>query len=113
MREKAPGWPAYNYGRPYGFEEHLRKYGSGVNMLRTVRVAQPQALKRGDILATGERILAEPRQGFNGAVWVKMTGGNNGHWIELPSRIPLALLTEEDNAPDELWKESKRKRRKK
>jgi hypothetical protein len=99
-----PGWPLHRNGsRAYGFEEHLNRLGSGENLLRTARVAQPIALQVGDILATGDRVLSPPRQGFNSSVLVHLTGGFDGHWIDVAPRLPIALLTQEDNAPPELW----------
>jgi hypothetical protein len=87
----------------YGFAEHIRRHGSGDNRLRTERLAQPRALKVGDILATGDRVLSAPEEGANGSVILHLTGGNDGHRIDVPARIPIALLTEGDNAPKELW----------
>jgi len=87
---------------PYGYEEHLQHYGSGDNMLRTPRLSQPGALQVGDVLATGDRVLSLPREGGNGSVLIHLTGGFDGHWIGVPSRIPIALLTKEDNALEAL-----------
>lgn len=100
---KLPG-TQFAKGTSYGFEEFVRRYGSGHNMLRTTRVVQPRALRVGDILATGDRVLSLPREGGNGSVLIHLTGGVNGHWIGVPARIPVALLTEEDNAPKAVWK---------
>ncbi len=91
----------------YGFERHIYEYGSGNNRLRTSRLAQPRALQIGDILATGDRILSAPREGINGNVWIHLAGGCDGHWIELPGRIPIALLTKEDKAPKDLWRRAR------
>ncbi len=93
----------------YGFKEHLIEYGNGANRLRTKRFSQPSALREGDILATGDRVLSKPQQGVNGGIKIHLTGGFDGHWIEVPSRIPLALLTKEDGAPRELWRRAKTK----
>jgi len=99
-----PGWPERNgVGATYGFTEHLRRYGNGDNLLRTPHVAQPQALKVGDVLATGDRVLSPPRSGYNGSVLIHLTGGLKGHWIKVAARIPLALLAEGDDVPAELW----------
>ena len=92
---------------PYGFEEHLRGHGNGANALRTVRVVQPRALEIGDILANGDRVLSLPREGGNGTVLIHLTGGYDGCWIGVPARIPIALLTPEDNAPEELWRQAR------
>ncbi len=89
--------------QPYGYAEILRHDGGGDNALRTSRACQPRALKVGDILAEGSRVLALPREGGNGAVLVKLTQGYEGAWISMPSRIPVALLTAEDKAPAALW----------
>ena len=79
-----------------------------MNRLRTSRLAQPGALEVGDILATGDVVLSTPREGGNGSVMIHLTGGLDGHWISVPARIPIALLTKEDNAPEALWAESKK-----
>ena len=84
---------------PYGYEEYLSRKGDGSNLLRTTRIAQPLALRRGDILANGDRVLATPQNGFNGSVWVLLSGGRNGHWIKMAPRLPIALLVEADDAP--------------
>jgi len=103
MKEKRlPGLPLYNH-KSYGFEEHVREYGHGTNRLRTSRLAQPGALKIGDVLATGDQVLSAPREGGNGSVLIHLTGGTDGHWIGVPARIPVALLTKDDDAPPALW----------
>lgn len=101
--KELPGLPMQHWRKPYGLQEHLREYGNGDNLLRTDRLAQPKALKPGDILATGDEVLSEPREGGNGSVLVHLTGGLDGHWIGVPGRLPIALLTPEDGAPTELW----------
>jgi len=88
--------------RSYGYEEYLKQKGNGSNLLRTDSVAQPRALRRGDVLSNGDRVLATPREGYNGSVWVLLSGGFHGHWIPLPARIPVALLTKTNEAPDAL-----------
>jgi len=75
----------------YGLEEHEKRYGFGYNCLREGKVCQPRALKVGDILATGDEVLSEPREGGNGLVEVHLTGGTKGHWVGVPARIPIAL----------------------
>jgi hypothetical protein len=94
------GSSLYNYGPSLGFKEFLHNRGSGHNRLRTPRLSQPGALKVGDVLATGDSVLSEPREGGNGAVLIHLTGGWHGHWISVPARIPIALLTDEDQIPD-------------
>ena len=92
--EERPGTKLVRVCRPYGLTEHAGRAGLGNNMLRTKHVAQPRALEVGDLLATGDTVLSPPRQGRNGSVWLHLSGGNKGHWIEVPARIPLALSTE-------------------
>ena len=105
MKEKRlPGLPLY-YHESYGFEKHLSEYdGNGINRLRTPRLAQPRALKVGDILATGDKVLSAPREGGNGLVLIHLTGGTDGHWIDVPARVPIALLTKEDKGAATFWK---------
>lgn len=107
-----PSTALYGYGITQTFEEYLKSHGSGTNMLRTTRVCQPGALKPGDILATGDEVLSEPRGAYNGGVFIHLTGGWNGHWIDVPARIPIALLADDDDAPEEIrtlatqWRQS-------
>jgi hypothetical protein len=75
----------------YGLDEWERKKGSGDNRLRTGWAAQPRALQVGDVLATGDEILAEPAEAGSGRVTITLAGGRDGHKIEVPSRIPIAL----------------------
>lgn len=79
----------------YGLDEWEVKKGSGDNRLRTEWAAQPWALQVGDVLATGDEILTEPTEAGNGGVTIKLTGGRDGHEIEVPSRIPIALAVGE------------------
>lgn len=88
--------------QPMDYPEFIRERGSGKNRLRTDRFSQPTALKKGDILASGDRLLSHPREGGNGAVLLHLTGGFHGHWISVPARIPIALLTLKDHAPTDL-----------
>ena len=96
------GTELYHNGGPIGYEEYIRNRGSGHNLLRTMRFSHPGVLKNGDVLANGDRLLSPPREGGNGAVLLHLTGGFDGHWISVPARIPIALLTKEDGAPPEL-----------
>lgn len=75
----------------YGYHAHQKKYGSGENLYRTATFAQPLALEVGDILVTGDEVLAPPKLGFNGSVLITLTGGFDGHEISVPSRIPIAI----------------------
>ena len=93
--KRLPGIKLRKWSLPYGIEEHVRYYdGTGTNMLRTEHVAQPSALQAGDILATGDKLLSPPREAGNGGVWLHLSGGRDGHWIDVPARIPLALQSE-------------------
>lgn len=92
------GTKLYDYGPPLNLKEFIQKKGSGECRLRTNFLAQPGALKKGDILADGSRVLSEPRDGGNGSVLLHLTGGFDGAWISVPARIPIALLTKEDEA---------------
>ena len=91
-----PGPPLYHYGTQYGFERHLQEYGNGTNCLRTERLAQPTALKPGDILATGIKVIFAPTQGYNSIPLLLTEEGWPNHWIGVASRIPIALQTAED-----------------
>lgn len=90
MQERGPGLLLYDYGYTYEFERHLREYGNGTNRLRTNRLSQVGALKKGDKLSTGDVVLSNPRYAGNGGVWL-----NIGVWYNIPSRIPIALFTPE------------------
>ena len=72
-------------------EEYLREVGSGSCNLRTKTAAQPGALCKGDRLATGEKLISEPREGGNGQVLLHLQGGTYGAWIPVAARIPIAL----------------------
>ncbi len=74
-------------------------------MRNSDRFAQPATLVPGDILANGDRVLSEPREGGNGSVLIHLTGGYHGHWVGVPARIPIALLHPDDGAPPELVKD--------
>jgi hypothetical protein len=93
---------AFSTSYPMGYADFVRERGSGHNLLRTTRFSQPRALLKGDILSTGDKLLSEPREGGNGSVLLHLTGGFDGHWIGVPARIPIALLTPEDGSPPEL-----------
>ncbi len=91
------GMPLQRYGRTLTLEEYAT--GNGDNYLRTAQLAQPSALRKGDILATGCEVLSEPREGGNGSVLIHITGGFNGAWIDVASRIPIALSTPSRRVP--------------
>lgn len=62
-------------------------------MLRTERLVQPHAIREGDVLATGCRVLERPREAGNGGVWIHLQGEGGDHWVRVASRIPIALQT--------------------
>ena len=96
-----PGIPLYCH-QPYGASEYLHNKGNGTNAFRAPRFAQPNVLKANDILANGDMVLSEPREGGNGSVLLHLTGGLKGHWVGVPARIPIALLTPDDEEYDAL-----------
>lgn len=77
--------------KPYGVEDLPRHYGSGNNSLRTATCANPSTLVPGDILVNDDVVLSLPKEGGNGSVLIHLTGGTDGHWVGVPSRIPIAL----------------------
>jgi hypothetical protein len=83
-----PGWHHTTTRATYGYKEYLQRMGNGDNLLRTLGIAQPRTIKEGDILATGERVVSQIRLGFNSSVLIELA--ENG-WVEMPSRIPIAL----------------------
>ncbi|MES3031132.1 MAG: hypothetical protein V4697_01825 [Patescibacteria group bacterium] len=89
------GSPLYYHGPPIGWKEYKERGGGYPSILRTKHVAQPSTLKVGDILGTGEEIISPPREGGNGSVLIHLAGGDRGTWLDVPARIPLALLCEE------------------
>lgn len=104
-----PGLQLRNSCESYGFDKHIERYGSGDNMLRTMQLSQPSALRVDDTLATGDKVLSVPRDAGNGGVWIHLSGGFDGHWIRVPARIPIALLSRGDNVPEAVWKLSEEK----
>lgn len=80
------------YGETQTLEERLRQgNGNHGNWLRTECSAQSGALKKGDVLQTGDVVLSEPREGGNGRVLIHLDGGLHGAWMPVPARIPIAL----------------------
>lgn len=76
--------------RPMAHRE-FSSYGNGNNRARLPFAAQPWALKVGDQMVNGDFVLEPPREGGNGSVILKVTGGWKGHEIAVPSRIPIAI----------------------
>ncbi|QQR64832.1 hypothetical protein IPH92_04730 [Candidatus Kaiserbacteria bacterium] len=93
------GLEFYDHHAPYGLTGWVAKRGRGDNFLRTAYAAQPRALKEGDILLTGERVLCPPRDGGNGRVLVKVSGRIRGTWLDFPSGTAIALLPSFENVP--------------
>lgn len=79
------------------FAAYFSGDGSGDNLLRSGRIAQPRTLRDGDILATGYAVVGKPRVGFNSSILICLTlGMYDVRWVSLPPRIPIALEAEED-----------------
>lgn len=78
------------FSRPLAARAY-RSYGNGENRARIPFAAQPRALRIGDQLVSGDFVLAEPREGYNGSVRLLITGGWHGHEIDVPARIPIAI----------------------
>lgn len=88
------GWPLIRYQK-ISLEDWERYGGRHGCPLRAVTFAQPGALEKGDVLATGERLISPPREGGNGAVLLHLSEEGRcdsyGTWIDVPARIPIAL----------------------
>lgn len=96
--------------RPFGMHEWFRlKRLTQDYCLRTANAAHPAVLRVGDVFVTGEVVLAAPRKGFDNIVHVLISSGRNGCWIQIPSYLPIALLTKEDqeSAPSGYVREKK------
>lgn len=90
-KDAPPGWPDGEHVQTYGMEQHRIRYGNGEDLLRTPTVAQPRALRVGDILATGDRVLSPLRRGYNSSVLVHLGNDRGGAWISMAARLPIAL----------------------
>lgn len=88
-----PGSPLYDR-YPYDLTEHKKQYGNGDNALRLEWCCQAGQLKVGDILITGEKVMSPPREGGNGSVLIHIGDQSHAVWIDIPSRIPIALKSE-------------------
>jgi len=95
----APGY-IFPPGQPYGWPGHMQEYGTGSNTLRTPRISQPRMLQSGDILANGQQVLSDPREAGNGGVWVCL-GVLPSAWVRVASRIPIALLADQELPGDD------------
>jgi hypothetical protein len=73
---------------------------------RTKYYCQPAALKPGDIIGNGDEVLALPSR-CRDEVSLVLTGGKEGHCFPVPACIPIALLTDEDNAPEGIWAQAR------
>lgn len=72
----------------YDLITHIeREHGSGTNMLREDTFSQPQALRKGDVLANG-LVIAERNEAGNGG---KELSFDNGSRRVVAARIPLLL----------------------
>lgn len=82
------GMPIAGYGTVQTYEQNV---GKGLFFLRTSTAAQASALRVGDILATGEQVLSEPRCGGDGMILIHLSGGSHGFWLHVPARLPIGL----------------------
>lgn len=88
IEHDVPGWPGKFYNNsPCGLVEFLKR-DSMYCTLRDSLVSQPSAIKKGEILASGEVVTEEPRLGYNSGVLIKLS---YSEWIELAPRLPIAL----------------------
>jgi hypothetical protein len=85
------GMPIVGYGTTQTVAEYEQKVMCGACFLRTDTAAQPSALLVGDILATGEEVLSEPRCGGDGEILIHFSGGAHGVWLHVPARLALGL----------------------
>ncbi|MEI7424718.1 MAG: hypothetical protein WCK10_01205 [Candidatus Staskawiczbacteria bacterium] len=84
-----PGWETKIYDQTYGLIEFMSEEShSGRCMLRTTHAAQPKALRQGDVLATGELVVENPRRGYNSSILIHL---DKTGWVELAPRFPIAL----------------------
>jgi hypothetical protein len=67
-----------------------------------------KAVKKGDILATGELVFSDPDVRDNGVTYLDLAEGAYRTLIDVPSCIPIATLIPEDNAPKALWEYHKK-----
>lgn len=87
---ETPGWERNVMCCPYGIGEHFQIYkNNGTNMLRTKNLCQPYALKKDDILVTGESVVENPRHGYNSSALIRL---NIIGWVEIAPRLPIALI---------------------
>lgn len=97
-KQKLPG-RAIDLDIPtYGMTEFLKNHSNGAspNMLRTAYCVQPKALRKGDMLATGSKIVEAPRTGKIGRILVCIEHKDMApYWFELPEFIPIALASAE------------------
>ncbi|MEI7750315.1 MAG: hypothetical protein WCJ25_04935 [Candidatus Moraniibacteriota bacterium] len=87
---ETPGWEdAFPYARPCRLKRYLEwQKGSGSNGLRDTFVSQPEVVRTGDVLASGETVIEPPRRGWNSSVLIRL---DRTGWVEVASRLPLAL----------------------
>lgn len=91
------GFPLEDYGVS-DFKKYTDRGGGNPPNMRTDRFSHPAVLVEGDTLATGCKLLSPPRYGYNGSILLHLPGGPHGTWISVPARIPIALISEEDEA---------------
>ena len=85
-----PGWRFHSTKtNAYSLKDYLDFHrGCGSNLLREDLFAQPRVLHFGDKLASGELVTKDPRIGYNSSVLIHL---KNEGWVELASRLPIAL----------------------
>jgi hypothetical protein len=98
---ETPGWE-YNFPHesPCSATDYEEK--SGINWrIRDIHISQPSVLKIGDVLLTNEEVVTNPRMGCNSTVLVRLSETG---WVELASRLPLALKgNQKSKLPIELF----------
>jgi hypothetical protein len=83
-----PGWEdSFEYLEPCKLLEYFKKSNLS-HVIRDVHVSQPRAIQAGDVLATGEVVLENPRRGYNSSVLINL---DKSGWVELAPRLPIAL----------------------
>lgn len=89
-----PGFPYDSLRENYHMPCSVVEYAERSNLEYAIRdeqllVAQSRMLRGGDSLATRDFVTKSPRRGFNDTVLVCL---EQIGWIELASRLPIALL---------------------
>ena len=75
----------------HDFVAHREHSGAGQQRLRGSGVSQPRVLRIGDVLSTGEMVIALPRRGENGIIFINLKGERKAEWVPVLERIPIAI----------------------